>query len=424
MRVDRQPPQDASPLPGPTPEATAVTYHYERLRAISNGILETAATLFLLLIAVRWFQAGATAKALVAGGGSFGLLLTPLVVAAVQGLGWPAATAASRLAFVGTACFLIMALVPTLPVFVVGSVLSMAGASAAIPLLTQIYQENYPEDRRGQFFSRTVMIRIGVAALFSEIGGRALSSHLHQFRWLLLLFALAFAFTGYCLAHYPSRSLRESRGAHPFRSLRFARTDRLFRQTLLCWMLMGFANLMMLPMRVEYLANPRYGLALSATEIAFLVGVLPNCARLLLSPLWGWLFDRMNFFALRILVNAGFALGILAFFTSDHLLGLLLGGIIHGVSNAGGDVAWGLWVTKFAPPARVADYMSVHTFFTGVRGVAAPLVAFHLIQHLSMPTLGWISGAMIGIASLMLLPELKFGHGRSRASSLVEEITD
>ncbi|NDF01570.1 MAG: hypothetical protein EB034_25395, partial [Verrucomicrobia bacterium] len=50
---------------------------------------------------------------------------------------------------------------------------------------------------------------------------------------------------------------------------------------------------------------------------------------------------------------------------------MALGAVIFGVSNAGGDVAWSLWVTKFAPPERVADYMSVHTFFTGVRGVAA-----------------------------------------------------
>lgn len=69
---------------------------------------------------------------------------------------------------------------------------------------------------------------------------------------------------------------------------------------------------------------------------------------------------------------------------SDSLGGLALGAVIFGVANAGGDVAWSLWVTKFAPPERVADYMSVHTFFTGVRGVAAPLIAFHLVGTMGM----------------------------------------
>jgi hypothetical protein len=65
-----------------------------------------------------------------------------------------------------------------------------------------------------------------------------------------------------------------------------------------------------------------------------------------------------------------------------------------------------LWVTKFAPPHLVADYMSVHTFFTGVRGVLAPLLAFQLIAVVSVATMGIICTALIVIASLMLLPEL------------------
>ena len=63
---------------------TALTYRYERWRAISSGILETAGGTFLLLIAVRWYDAGSLAKALVAGGGSVGLMLGPWLVARVE----------------------------------------------------------------------------------------------------------------------------------------------------------------------------------------------------------------------------------------------------------------------------------------------------------------------------------------------------
>jgi len=405
-------------------QRTELTYRYERWRAVASGILETGATTFLLLIAVKWFQTGATAKALVASGGSLGLLLTPLVVSFVQNTGWPAAWAAARFAAFGAACFLLMATIPVVPVFVAGSVLALAASASAIPLLTQVYQENYPEAKRGQYFSRTVMIRIGVAALFSELAGRALSGHLEYYRWLLIVFAGAFAGSSYALSQCPSRSLATPAGAHPFRTLRFAREDRVFRRTLVCWRMMGFANLMMLPMRVEYLANPKYGLGLAVGEIAFLTGVVPNAVRLLMSPLWGWLFDRSNFFVLRVILNLGFALGILAFFTSASIAGLVIGAIIYGVSNAGGDVAWSLWVTKLAPPDRVADYMSAHTFFTGVRGVVAPLVAFHLVSAISMATLGWISGGLIVLASLLLLPEIPHGRGRRRAAALVEEVSE
>ncbi|MCF7763315.1 MAG: hypothetical protein K9N62_06545 [Verrucomicrobia bacterium] len=57
---------------------TKQTFFYERWRAVSSGVLETAATMFLLLIAVRCFEAGTTAKAFVASAGSFGLMLTSI----------------------------------------------------------------------------------------------------------------------------------------------------------------------------------------------------------------------------------------------------------------------------------------------------------------------------------------------------------
>lgn len=407
-----------------TRSRTELTFRYERWRAITAGILETAGSTFLLLIAVRWFEAGAVAKALVAGAGAVGLMLSPWVVSFVEKVGWPTAQAASRLAMVGTASFAIMALLPELPVYVLGSVTAMAAFAAAVPLITQIYQENYPAEARGHFFSRTVMIRIGTAALFSELVGRGLSDHIDRFRWLLLVFAGAFAFASYCFSRCPSRPLTASGGTHPFRALRFVGEDRVFRQTLICWMLMGFANLMMNPMRIEYLANPRYGLTLKISRIALLTLVIPNVARLLLSPVWGWLFDRMNFFVLRITLNLGFALGILTFFTSHDLKGLVVAAVVYGVSNSGGDVAWSLWVTKFAPPDRVADYMSVHTFFTGVRGVLAPLVGFQLVASVSMATLGVINALLIVAASLLLIPEIKSGWGARPATALVEEVSE
>ncbi len=404
---------------------TQITYRYERLRAVSAGVLEAAATTFLLLIAVRGYEAGALAKALVAGGGSFGLLLTPLVVFFVTTRGWPAAVAASRLLYVGAGAFFFAALVPGLPVFVPASVLGMASAASVIPLLTHLYQENYPAAMRGRLFSRTVMIRIAAAALFSELAGHVLSLHFELFRWLPLVFALALVWAGYCLAHCPSHPLdRGGAGAHPLHALRFVREDRLFRRTLICWMLMGFANLAMLPLRVEYLANPKYKLELTVGMVAVLTGVVPNLARLVLSPVWGWLFDRMNFFVLRVTLNLGFAIGILTFFVSDSLTGLVLGAVIHGISAAGGDVAWSLWVTKFAPSGRVADYMSVHTFFTGVRGVLAPLAAFYCVARFAPGQMAAVSSALIVVATLMLLPEIKYGRRARPGRALVEEVSE
>jgi Major Facilitator Superfamily len=403
---------------------TQVTFRFERWRAVTAGIIETAGNTFLLLIAVRWFEAGAVAKALVAGAGAVGLMLSPWVVSVVEKLGWPTSRAASRLAAIGAGAFAVIALVPKLPFFVLGSVVGMATFAAAVPLVIQIYQENYPAAVRGRLFSRTVMIRIATAAAFSEVAGHALSTDIQRFRWLLLVFAGSFGFASFCFHRCPSRPLTVSAGTHPFRALRFVRQDRLFRQTLICWMLVGFATLMMNPMRIEYLANPRYGLAFKVSRIALLTLVIPNVVRLVFSPFWGWLFDHINFFVLRITLNIGFALAILTFFTSRELPGLVAAAMIYGVCNSGGDVAWSLWVTKFAPPDRVADYMSVHTFFTGVRGVVAPLLGFQVVAGLSMAHLGSINAALILTASLLLVPEIKFGRTARPAVALLDDVSE
>jgi len=405
----------------PLSHASAITYRYEKWRAVTQGTVETAGQTFLLLLAVRYFQAGALSKGLIATGGSIGLVLSLVTVVWVSHRGWRPARAAAWLHVIGAASFLTMALVPTLPVFVAGSILGLATVAVAVPLLTQVYQDNYPTAQRGKLFSRTVMIRVASAALFAELAGRWLAMDLSAGRWLLVVYAGALAFGAACLGRCPSQPLTPHGSSHPLRALRFVRTDRVFRVTLLCWMLMGFANLMMVPMRVEYLANPDYGLTLSAATVALLTGVIPNIARLLLSPVWGWAFDRMNFFVLRVVLNLGFALGILTFFTSASMPGLVAGAILFGIANAGGDVAWTLWVTKFAPPERVADYMSVHTFFTGLRGVAAPLVVFQLIGVLSITTVGWISAGMIVMASLILLTEVRTRHAADPGTTLVEK---
>ena len=202
------------------------------------------------------------------------------------------------------------------------------------------------------------MIRIASAAFFSTVAGDALTSRALPLaipNWLLFVFAAALGFASVCLSRCPTGALSHEGHDDPFRGLRYVRQDPLFRRTLICWMLMGMGNLMMAPLRVEYLANPKYGQTLTAAGIALLTGGIPTVARLVLSPVWGYLFDHMNFFALRVALNTGFAIGILSFFFSNSMTGLVAAAIVFGISNAGGDVATSLWEPKFAPADGVAD---------------------------------------------------------------------
>ena len=409
----------------PNPQTTALTYRYDRLRAIPQGVIESASTTFLLLIAVKAFDAGPTPKSLIAAAGNIGLLLSLWLVPLVERSRWPVMRVAAWLMVGGAIAMLVAAIIPALPVLVLATIVAIGATNAIIPLLTSVYQDNYAPRERGRLVSRTFVIRVVAAAAFAELAGRLLTADIALFRWLLGAFALAFALAAYCLGHIPSQALRRAFPPPPagnldgagaqhrlgivlgaFGSLRFLRTDRTLRWTLASWMLMGFANLMMWPLRVEFLANPKYGLTLNPQQIALYTVMIPSIARLVLTPIWGRLFDRMNFFVLRIILNTGFALGIASFFTGASAVGLATGAIIFGAANAGGEIAWNLWVTKFAPAERVAEYMSVHTFFTGLRGIAAPIFAFQLTQTLDIGSIALICAGFIMLASLILAPEI------------------
>ena len=122
---------------------------------------------------------------------------------------------------------------------------------------------------------------------------------------------------------------------------------------------------------------------------------------------WGVVFDRLNFFFVRVLINVLFIAGVLFYYVGDGVWALCVGIGFHGIARAGGNVAWSLWVTKFAKGEHVAEYMSVHTFLTGSRGIVAPFVAFPLVQGMGPEVIGIIGASLIFIATLMVLPSVR-----------------
>ena len=67
-------------------------------------------------------------------------------------------------------------------------------------------------------------------------------------------------------------------------------------------------------------------------------------------------------------------------------------------------------MSKFADAEHVSEYMRVHTFLTGIRGVLAPVIAFSLIGGVGPGVVQWIaiaSALLVFLSSAMLLPELR-----------------
>ncbi len=386
------------------------TFQLERWRALGTGVLETAGATFLVLIAERWFAAGPAAKALLLASGSIGLMLTPLVLWWASRHPRGAGKSASRLYLVAAVAVLgaTLAAERNITLYVAGCLLGFIFVAGSNPLFATIYEANYRADRRGDLFSRNIVVRILANVAFAFCAGQLLAYDVSCWRWILVAYAAALFTGSACLRRSPSAPVRMSEGTHPLRAFRHLRDDRVFRWTLVSWMLMGFANLAMNGLRVDYLASKDHGMNLPADSVALFTAIVPNIARLAFTRVWGRLFDRMNFFTLRLILNTGFILGILSFFTGNGVAGLYVGAVLFGISNAGGDVAWSLWVTKVAPPALTAEYMTVHTFLTGIRGIVAPFAAFYMASRFG------IGVTAIGMAIMILLASVILVGKRSR----------
>lgn len=406
-----------------TTEARRITFRLDCRRAVSNGILETAGSTFLLLVAVRYFHAGSTAKGLIAAASSLGFVASPAWVNLVTRWGILPSKAAATLTLLAGAAFCSAAVLPSLPIFVACTLIGTAVTSACVPLMTQIYRDNYPDSDRGRLFSRAVTIRVLVSAAFGWGAGRLLEVDIGRWRFLLLLFGVANFLAAHAVSRYPARPIQPDGAGHPFAALRFAVHDRQFGLMLVSWMLVGFGNLMMFPLRVEYIANPKYGIALSATSVALLTTVIPSIIRLS-SSIWGSLFDRVNFFLLRAVLDVVALASIACYFIVPPPAGLIWGSILFGMNMAGGEISWSLWVTKLAPPDRVADYMAVHTFMTGARGLVAPMLAFQLAEFLSIPALGWVAVGFAFLGTLAIIPEVRFGPARRHGAPLMKEVAE
>jgi MFS family permease len=386
--------------PATTPEIIERTVQLERYRAIASGIFESYGV-FLLLILVRQFNGSSLDKSIISAAGTSGLLVTPLMLFISRRLGFSAPRMLSLLMGLSSLAFFVAASVNNVSLFVGLATIGILLPATASPLLTSIFNNNYPPHQRGRLYAQNQAIRIATSILFGGLAGWWINGAIHFYYVLITIFGISLASASYLVSQIPGDN-QSTPPAPIFTCFRYLKSDALLRNTTISWMLLGFGNLMMLPLRTEYLANPRYGLSLSEFEIAMFVSVLPNIARLGGTYVWGRLFDTINFFTLRILLNLSFLTGVVSFFMTDAHIGLALSALIFGFSTSGGDVAWTLWVTKFAPPERVPDYMAVHTFFTGIRGLLAPITAFSLLGIMNIQTLSLLSSALILMATILL----------------------
>ena len=378
------------------------TQKYDLRRNFFNGIVEASFSATALLVAIRYFEASDHAKSLIAGGSCLGFLLAPGFLLLIGKSKLPVSRICALL-MLGTAIGILLSATANSAWVYAGWLLLACVLAGQVPsLMVHIYSRNYPSGQRGRKISGNLMLSAVVGAGTALTIGWVLDQDLNHFRPGAVVIFLFCTCTAYFHLKIPSVPLKPDAGGLG-KDLRHALKDRLFFWMLTGWMLMGIGNLVTIPLRVEYLANPVYGIDASNTVVLAITLVVPLFTRVASIPVWGWAFDRFNLAFVRIAINLFFLVGLFLYFQTQDLVFLGLASALIGWATGGGTMAWTLWVTKVAPAGRESSYMSIHSFFTGVRGVPAPFVGYWIISTLGPGQVGWTSVILIGMSSLIFL---------------------
>lgn len=411
-------------IPGPLDVIAKRTFVNDCLRQFSVGLLDTGPRAFFLLIAVQRFSAGDLWKTLVSVPGAAGMTLSVLLVPALARLPVRKSTLLAAGRALSGMCFFAAAAFPALEAYVFWVFMAALPTSLTYPLLTAVYHENYPRRLRGQLFAWAAMVNTGCSLAWYALIGHWLGTDSARYRPVLVLFGAASLLAAWSLHRIPSPARQADPAAAPgqtpaqpatlaaarrlplgfLSAFRWVWHDRAFGYMLGVWFLFGFALMMINPLKVLYLTESRYGLTYPAAKAALILGILPETMRLLATPVWARLFDRYNFVGIRMGVNVIILLALVAFFWGRSFPWLCVSAVLEGLSLAGGNIAWALWVTHMAPPRHTAEYMAVHQFFTGVRGIIGALLGIHFASRFGLMPVAWISVGLVLLSVALMAP--------------------
>ena len=389
----------------PNQRTVKKAFWIEMIRSGPMGMLEFLFLPLAGLVALKYYNASDWQKAFLLAISEAGLIATFIIVPLIRRLKWQATHAAAIFSLLGAVGIAYTAIFSnSLMHYMIGLGFAFFILVLPLPLITQIYRTNFPESKRGKILAIASMLRGCVGIAFALIAGKWIDSDIENFKSLLWIFVAVSSLNAIAFWFMPKVETVKG-STNPFSAFKWLKKDKKFRTLIVSWMLMGLGNLTAFKIWIEYFANEKYGNGFSAFEATLLSSIIPAGVKIIFTYPWGWLFDRMNFYVLRVILNVIFGAAILVVFYAESFWIIAIGTGLQGLAFAGGGIAWMLWVTKIAPPEHTAEYMSIHTFTTGLRSVLAPALGFYLLVTIGN-SIAIFSAILITLASVVLIPEI------------------
>ena len=378
---------------------------FDSWRGLVQGVLEIGFSVFVLLIAIRWWDATPVHKGFLSGGMSVGLLLTPFLSSTLSNLKKTEVEISSYLMILTGASLLFAGFTSSLFLFVCSCMVAQVCLSQMPNMILKAYARNYSAEERGKKVSITLALSTVGGLIASYAFGSYLDLNNADYCWIFVWMSFS-AFVAAWLLRKMDASIPIVKNNLPsFKKhggFALLREDHIFVRVLAAWMLLGFGAIMTFPLRIEYLSRENQ-MNLSNRDIALVAVVAFFGAKIISTFFWGKLFDSMHFIKFRVLLNMFMGMAILIYFNSQSIIGILTGSVLAGMGMGGANLAWNLWVTKLAPSGREKDYMSIHMSFTGIRGFLAPFAGYWVESKVGFDGVSVISALMIGGSALLFL---------------------
>jgi len=381
-------------------------YRIDTFRQSADGVSQPLFESVMMLIAIRYFAVGDFGKGLISASNFLGFLASAPLTGVLNRSAVPRSRVLSLLT--GTAA--VMMALGAFSGSGIAFSISVSLASAAVhirqPFFTDLYRENYPPDHLATLISLGLRLNLLLSLFCGLFYGRLLTIDIGHWRFILIASTTVLLLVSLVLPRLSGNPpVSRHEGWLQAMMIPFRNPTFLYVQT--SWMIIGFGNLWIQPLRSIYLVEEQRGLALSPTLVMTILVVIPVATRLLCNPIWARLYQKMSFPALRISINLFFMTSIPLFFLTENLYLVALASFLLGVGTSASPFIWQLWVTKIAPPSETRIYQSAHAFLAGFRGVVAPFIGLAVLQSLSFQKMSFLSGILIFVATLMMIPLMR-----------------
>lgn len=264
------------------------------------------------------------------------------------------------------------------------------------------WQLNYPRMSRGRITGKLATVQTLTIAALGWMLGVALDYEERAFRVLLPIGCCVGFVTVWTWLKMPvrhgaklrrdERAIAKDRSAARALSIyQILKSDRAYRSYMSSQMMMGMGNLIMIaisPVMVKEVFNQSYtgGIAITST---FPLLMMPVSI-----PMWARLLDKGHVVAFRAVHSWVFVASqtcMVIGYWYQEISFIYAAALFQGAGFGGGVLAWPLGHMDFAPPERAADYLNVHVWLTGLRGLFAPLIAYGVYTTLSE----WVSTVLV-----------------------------